>query len=291
GKAKYLPCSACAGWRPTATTATATSMIGTILPSSNRLVQRKLFGRLVSAGSPSLDGSIIAFLGLDPSLAVRPLDLFPERRMCFQVVHEKFGCCKRSFAVGRRGYYKHYFFPGRDPPVTVNNSDARQPPTVSGFGHVTLDLGLRHAGIMLERERCYRFAVLDAPANSGKCDEGPYIVATARKLRHFRGGVERFALQSHSRFHALNLARQPRRGYPPVMGGKNAISRASLIAASDRTWRWSIAARITCGFSKACAYSSPRDTSHAIRSPTVFMPDGNSITSSGLPIRSRTQAK
>ena len=38
---------------------------------------------------------------------------------------------------------------------------------------------------------------------------------------------------------------------PPVIGGKNAISRAPAIAASGLTWAWSIAARITFGFSKA----------------------------------------
>ncbi len=41
------------------------------------------------------------------------------------------------------------------------------------------------------------------------------------------------------------------RSQPPVIGGKKAISRAPEIAASDLTWVWSIAARITFGFSKA----------------------------------------
>ena len=41
--------------------------------------------------------------------------------------------------------------------------------------------------------------------------------------------------------------------HPPVMGGKNAISRAPTIAASARTCARSIAARITRGFSNACA--------------------------------------
>jgi cardiolipin synthase len=35
---------------------------------------------------------------------------------------------------------------------------------------------------------------------------------------------------------------------PPVIGGKNAISRAPDIAASGLTWAWSMAARITFGF-------------------------------------------
>jgi hypothetical protein len=42
-------------------------------------------------------------------------------------------------------------------------------------------------------------------------------------------------LQAYGRFHALNVARSHKRGYPPVMGGKNAISPAPLIAVSGRT--------------------------------------------------------
>ena len=44
--------------------------------------------------------------------------------------------------------------------------------------------------------------------------------------------IKRLALQAYSRFHFLNLARQPQRGYPPVIGGKNAISPAPLMAVS-----------------------------------------------------------
>ena len=52
-----------------------------------------------------------------------------------------------------------------------------------------------------------------------------------------------------------------------------------------------IAARMIFGFSNACAYSSPRSASQAIRSPTVAMPAGSSTSSCGLPTRSRTHAK
>src|ERR1700731_2352958 len=52
-----------------------------------------------------------------------------------------------------------------------------------------------------------------------------------------------------------------------------------------------MAVRITFGFSNACAYSSPRRVSQAIRSATVAMPGGGSTSSAGLPMRSRTQAK
>src|SRR5438552_16035515 len=52
-----------------------------------------------------------------------------------------------------------------------------------------------------------------------------------------------------------------------------------------------MAARITFGFSKAYAYSSPRRCNQSIRSDTVATPAGTSTASSGLPTRSRTQAK
>src|SRR5215475_10936964 len=212
-------------------------MIGTMLPSSNRLT-RKLFSRFVSARCrPSLDGGIIARLCFDPRLTARALDLLPERGVRFQIVHEKFGCRKRRLAVGRRSHDKYDFFARRDPPIAVNNGDAQQPPPVRGFGYVTLDLGFRHARIMLECQRCDRFAILDAPANSRKCDDSSHITLPVRKRCRFRSGVKGLALQSDGRFHALNLARRSGRGYPPVMGGKNAISPAFLIAASDRTWR------------------------------------------------------
>src|SRR5436305_1190402 len=63
------------------------------------------------------------------------------------------------------------------------------------------------------------------------------------------------------------------------------------MAASVRTWVRSIAARTTFGFSKACAYSSPRAASQLMSSATVAIPSGGSISSSVLPTRSRTHAK
>src|ERR1019366_3197544 len=89
----------------------------------------------------------------------------------------------------------------------------------------------------------------------------------------------------------VDVGGRPNAPYPPVIGGKNAISRAPAITASALTWARSMAVRITLGFSKAWAYSSPRWASHAIRSATVAMPGGGSTSSAVLPMRSRTQAK
>jgi hypothetical protein len=117
----------------------------------------------------------------------------------------------------------------------MNNGYAQQWPTVDSLCNVSFDLGFCHPGIVLERERGDRLAALGSPADSGKCHYRADIIPAARELRRFRGGVERLALQAYGRFHALNVARSHNRGYPPVMGGKNAISPAPLIAASDRT--------------------------------------------------------
>jgi hypothetical protein len=89
---------------------------------------------------------------------------------------------------------------------------------------------MENAGIPL------RFvAVLGAAAYPGERHECTNIRTATRDFRRFRGDVEWFSLQAYCRCHALNVTRQGRRGYPPVMGGKNAISLASLIAASGRT--------------------------------------------------------
>ena len=79
---------------------------------------------------------------------------------------------------------------------------------------VALDLGFRHAGIMLERQRRDRLAGLVAAADAGEGDHGADVGAPARQRRRFRGGVERLALQAHGGLsgHGGNLARPRPRG-------------------------------------------------------------------------------
>ena len=109
-------------------------------------------------------------------------------------------------------------------------------PRCRRFGSMTLDFCFRHSRIMLERKCGDRLAVLVAAAYPGECHDRADIVAAARELRRFRGGVKRLALQTHGRFHGANLARRQRElGYPPVIGGKNAISPAPFIDVSGRT--------------------------------------------------------
>jgi hypothetical protein len=53
----------------------------------------------------------------------------------------------------RRGHDQHDIVAGRKPTVTVDHSDAEQRPARLRLLDVARDLGLRHAGIMLQRHR------------------------------------------------------------------------------------------------------------------------------------------
>ncbi len=78
-----------------------------------------------------------------------------------------------------------------------------------------------------------------------KRDDGADIGAAFAQRRDLLRDVEIGFLDANGRGDGHLKAQ------PPVIGGKNAISRAPAIAASGLTWAWSIAARITFGFSKA----------------------------------------
>jgi hypothetical protein len=180
-------------------------------------------------------GIVIGSLGIDPSFAARRFDLLPERSTSFQIVHKELRRSERRVTMTRCGHDENYVFAGHDASVSMNNGYAQQRPTIDRLCNVSFDLGFRHPGIVLERERGDRLVPLGSPADSRKRHDRADINSAARELRRLRGGVERLALQAYGRFHAFNVARSHRRGYPPVMGGKNAISPAPLIAASDRT--------------------------------------------------------
>src|SRR5262245_53168021 len=136
----------------------------------------------------------------------------------------------------------------------MNHGDAAQRPAALGRLDMAADLGLRHAGIVLEREASDRLAILVAAADAGEGNHRADIGAPMRERARLGGGVERLLLQADGRGHITRSS--PLRSWPshpPVMGGKKAISRAPAIAASARTCARSIAARITRGFSNACA--------------------------------------
>src|SRR5215475_15396677 len=99
------------------------------------------------------------------------------------------------------------------------------------------DLRLSHARIMFKRERHDRLAILVAAANTGERHQRARIVSVACEIGSHESCVEWLALQVYGRFHASIVTRRGWRCYPPVMGGKNAISLASLIAALACTCR------------------------------------------------------
>src|SRR5262249_41973226 len=231
---------------------------------------------------PAFGGGIVGLLRLDPALAAGAFHLLPERRAGLEIVHQKLGSREGVAAMRRRRDDEHDVLARRDPSIAVDHRDAEQRPAPFGFFHVPCDLGFRHARIVFENQRRDGIAGLRSPAQAGERDHRADVAAPASERRGLGGDVEILALQPH---------RHDVVDHPPVIGGKKAISRAPAMVVSARTWLRSIAARITCGFSNAWAYSSPRCASQAMSSPTVAMPAGGSMSSSGLPMRSRPHAK
>ncbi len=78
-------------------------------------------------------------------------------------------------------------------------------PARARLGDVALDLGFRHAGIMLERQRGDRLAVLVAAADAGESDDGADVGTPARQLRRLGGDVERLALDADGVGHGGNV--------------------------------------------------------------------------------------
>src|SRR6185437_3668411 len=105
----------------------------------------------------------------------------------------------------RRSDDHHYIFTRSDAAVAMDDADTEQRPSFPGFRHVPRDLHFRHVGIMLERERNDRFAVLAAATDAGESHDRADVGTAARELRSFGGGVERLALQTDGRGHAANV--------------------------------------------------------------------------------------
>ena len=57
------------------------------------------------------------------------------------------------------------------------------------LGDMALDLGLRHAGVMLERQRRDRLTVLGAAADAGEGDHRTHVGTAAHKFCGFGSDV------------------------------------------------------------------------------------------------------
>ena len=177
------------------------------------------------------------------------------------------------------------------PPVAVDDGDAKERPARLRLLDMARDLGFCHARIMLERERGDRRAVFVAAADARESDHRTDIGAPVREraLPPAASKVSRCSRIVIAKS-SVNVAPPLQSTSPPVIGGKKAISPAPAIRAPF-TWARSIAARMTFGFSNAYAYSSPRRQPRHQIADRADAGRRSSTSSSGLPIRSRTQAK
>src|SRR5258705_13915923 len=89
----------------------------------------------------------------------------------------------------------------------MNHGDALQRPAALGGLDVATNLGLGHAGIVLEREACNRLAVLVAAADASESDNRADIGAPMRERARLGGGIERLLLQADGRSHPLIILR------------------------------------------------------------------------------------
>src|SRR3954467_1480555 len=114
--------------------------------------------------------------------------------------------------------------------MAMDHGDATQRPAALGRLDVAADLGLGHAGIVLERKAGDWLPVLVTAANAGEGDDRADVGVPKRERARLGGSVERILLQADGRGHITRSS-----PHPPVMGGKKAISRAPAIVASAPT--------------------------------------------------------
>src|SRR5437660_9540828 len=186
-----------------------------------------------SGFGPARGGCIVRVACLDPARAFFAFLALPERRVGLEIIHQEFRRFEGCLAMRRRRHHQHAVLAWRDAAEPVNDGEPLQQPARQRLVGVAPDLGLRHAGIMLERQRGDRFAVLAAAADAAERDDGADIGAAFGERRDFLRDVEIRLLDANGRRDGHMKAQ------PPVIGGKNAISRAPDITASGLTWAWS----------------------------------------------------
>src|SRR5262245_55833027 len=153
---------------------------------------------------PAVGGGVVRRFGIHPraSDAARDgaaggaLDPLPERSAGLEIVHQELGGRKGILAMRCGRHHQPDVLAWRDPPIAMDHGDAQEGPAALGRLDVARDLGLRHAGIVLERERRDRLAVLVAAADAGEGDDRANVIAPARERGGLGGGVERLLLQA-----------------------------------------------------------------------------------------------
>src|SRR5215813_7467990 len=123
---------------------------------SPRAGRRRLRSLCRAARRPAIGERVVRVFGVDPDLVARSpaagkLDLLPERRTRFEIVHQEFGSGESILTVSGGGDDEDDVFAGLEPAVAVDHRNSEQGPTPLGRFDVTYNLGLGHSRIMLER--------------------------------------------------------------------------------------------------------------------------------------------
>src|SRR5262249_60451938 len=91
----------------------------------------------------------------------------PERRLGFEIIHEKARGGKSLVAVTARRHHEHDRLARTDQPKTVDGGNALKRPAGGGLTSNAADFLFRHSGIMLDFERRERAALVAAKAHKG----------------------------------------------------------------------------------------------------------------------------
>ena len=170
----------------------------------------------------------------------------PERRVGLQIIHQELRGLERRLPVRRGRQHQHDVFAWRDAADAMDHGEPGQRPARHRGLGMARDLGLRHSGIMFERQRRDRAR---RPRCRGRCRRN-VTTAPISVRPSVSAAISRPMSKSASWMRMVTAA---------AMNGSAAGHRRKerdLAGAGDRrhpdlTWAWSIAARITCGVSKA----------------------------------------
>ena len=170
----------------------------------------------------------------------------------------------------------------------MNDGEALQRPARHRFIGVPPDLSLRHAGIMLERQRGDRLAVLAAAADAGERDDGADIGAALRQRRDFLRDVEIGFLDADGRGDGImagsDSAAGHRREERDLAGAGYRGVRLDMGVVDRGADHLRLLEGVGIGLAAA------RTASRSDRPPCARSAGGSTV-SSALPTRSRTQAK
>src|SRR5450432_2035212 len=128
-----------------------------------------------SGFGPARGGGVIVMLRVDPTGSRSTFFALPERRVGFEIVHQKFRRLKRRLPMLRGGQHQHDIFAGYDAADAVNDRQSRQRPARHRGIGMPRNFGLGHSWIMFERQCRDRLAAFAAPANPAETDDGADI--------------------------------------------------------------------------------------------------------------------